>query len=144
MTPVPPTAEPRSLLVVDDEAQLLRLLERVFRRSGFRVLSAGTAAEAERLFGLHRDEIAAVVLDVVLPPEGVEPLLSRLLRMREDLRVVLTSGDELPPALRRRLEALGGVFLRKPFSPREAHRAVRQLIDAPQEGAPGPGSGGTA
>ena len=122
-------AEPVGLLVVDDEPQLLRLMERIFRRQGFRVVSAGTTAEASRLFDFHRDEITAVVLDVILPPEGVEPLLSRLLCMREDLRVVLTSGDELPAALRARLDALGGVFLRKPFSPSEARRAVSRAID---------------
>ena len=52
----------------------------------------------------------------MIPPEGVEPLLSGMLRLRDDVGVVLTSGDELGARLRARLEALGGVFLRKPFS----------------------------
>ncbi len=42
-------------------------------------------------------------------------LLSRTESLRDDVRVVLTSGDELRPESR--FESLGGVILRKPFSP---------------------------
>ncbi len=120
----------RAVLVVDDEPQLLRLLVRVFEKRGFRVFPAADADEAARIFEQHRDEIDAVLLDVVIPPAGVDPLLSRMLGLREDVGVVLTSGDELPPLLRDRLEALGGVFLRKPFAPDAADAAIRKVTVA--------------
>ena len=116
-----------TLLVVDDQPQLRRLLTRLFERRGCRVWSAGDGHEAARLFEEHRDEIDVAVLDVLIPPDGAGALLSRLSGLRDDVGWILTSGAELLPDLRDRLAALGGVFLRKPFSPEEAHAAVRRV-----------------
>lgn len=119
--------EAPTLLVVDDEPQLLRLLVRIFESRGWRVFSASDATQAWTVFEAHHDEIGVVVLDVVIPPDGVDPLLSRILGLREDVGVVLTSGQEVVGALRERLEALGGAFLHKPFSAESAHRAVARV-----------------
>lgn len=123
----PLVPESATLLIVDDEPQILRLLVRAFERHGCRVFSAPDADEAWTLFQAHPDDIAAVLLDVVIPPDGVDPLLSRLLGLREDLGVVLASGDALSEDLAQRLDALGGVFLRKPFSPAAAFDAVARV-----------------
>lgn len=123
-------SSPETLLVVDDERQLLRLLVRVLEKQGFRVLSAVDANEAERLFEDNASEIDAVLLDVVIPPAGVESLLSRILALRDDVGVVLTSGDELDASLGERLEAMGGVFLRKPFSTEAASAALHRAAAA--------------
>ena len=137
-----PVADPSetpapTLLVVDDEPQLLRLLVRVFEKHGSRVLPAESVPEADRVLAAHADEIDALVLDVIVPPAGVDPLLSRMESLRDDVGVVLTSGDELRPVLKRRLEALGGVFLRKPFSPAALLTAVRTAIRGRMQGASG-------
>ncbi len=120
-------SEPVTLLIVDDEPQLLRLLVRFFEKPGCRIFTASDAQEAWTVFETHRDEIDAVLLDVVIPPNGVDPLLSRMLGLREDVGVVLTSGAELDEALRERLDALGGVILLKPFSPDAAHEAIARV-----------------
>jgi DNA-binding NtrC family response regulator len=125
--PESPVEPPQTLLVVDDEPQLLRLLTRIFERRGAVVLAAKDGDEALELFTAHLDEIDVVLLDVVIPPDGVTALLSRMLELREHVGVVLTSGDELPAALGEQLEALGGVFLRKPFSPDSAQAALRRV-----------------
>ncbi len=117
----------RNVLVVDDEPQLLRLLVRVLERRGFGTFQAQDADEAAALFEAHVDEIHAVLLDVVIPPAGVEPLLSRITTLRDDVGIVLASGQELAPSLEERLEALGGVFLRKPFSPEAVEAAVNRV-----------------
>ena len=56
-----------------------------------------------------------------------------MLELRDDLQVILTSGDELPDPLRDRLSACGGVFLRKPFSPKTMVRAVRDALGESKE-----------
>ena len=121
-------AGPRTVLVVDDEPQLLRLLTRALEKRGLRVLGAADGNEALAVLEADASCIDAIVLDVVLPPSGVEPVLSRIDSLGEDVGVVLTSGGELPEGLRARLDALGGVFLRKPFSAVAAHDAVQRLI----------------
>lgn len=129
------TARPdRTALIVDDEDQLLRLMSRVLEKAGIRTLTATTAAEARRLFQEHERELDLLLLDVTLPDgEGAEQLLPEFAARRADARVIVTSGDEPPPALAADLERLGGDFLRKPFVPAELLR----LADAPtRKGAP--------
>lgn len=122
-----------AILVVDDESQLLRLLVRVIERAGYRVFSASDGKEALAVFeDLHR-EIDLAVLDVIIPPSGVEEVLDRMLELRHDLHVIMTSGDEPPDELRDRLRACGGVFLRKPFVPKTVVRAVKNALGEPRE-----------
>ena len=115
------------VLIADDESQLLRLLVRVFEKQGYRVYSALDAGEAWTVFEAHRDEIDVVFLDVLIRPSGVGPLLSRMQAMRDDLGVVLTSGAQLGEDLRANLDASGGVFLYKPFSPATAFEAIDRV-----------------
>lgn len=128
-----PAPDAPCVLVVEDDPQILRLLTRLLERRGFRVLAAADGDRAlELLEGLSAPPDAAF-LDVLIPPAGVDPLLSRIAGLGEDVGVVLNSGDELPPALRDRLEALGGVFLRKPFSPKAAHEALLRVTASAEE-----------
>jgi CheY-like chemotaxis protein len=117
-----------AILVVDDEPQLLRLLVRVLERIGSRVYSAADGDEALAVFAEHRREIGLAVLDVNIPPNGVGTLLERMLELREDLQVIMTSGDALSSELRERLSVCHGVFLRKPFVPKAVLRATRQAL----------------
>ena len=59
-----------SVLVADDDDQLLRLCSRLLTRAGYTVLAAGDGDEALRVFHEHSDELRAVVLDATLPPGG--------------------------------------------------------------------------
>jgi DNA-binding NtrC family response regulator len=122
-----------AILVVDDELQLLQLLIRVLERAGYRVFSAADGAEAISVFRDRHREIGLTVLDVKIPPNPVDEVLASMLALRDDLQVILTSGDELPDLLRDSLSACGGVFLRKPFSPKTMVRAVRDALGESKE-----------
>lgn len=107
---------PRAVLVADDEAILLRLLTRVLERAGYRVLAARDADEALR----HVEEepaLFAAILDATLAPTGIDALLDALGGTPGRPGLIVTSGAALPAATRRRLEALGGRFVSKPFAP---------------------------
>jgi DNA-binding NtrC family response regulator len=113
-------------LIVDDEEQLLRLMERVIQRAGFRTLTASDGDEALRIFRASAAEIDLVLLDVILSPgDGAAELLPKLLGERPELRVILTSGDALPEELEAKLAAIGGQFLRKPFAVKALVRVVQ-------------------
>ena len=127
-----------TILIVDDEPPLLRLLIRVLEREGLRVLSAQDGEAAVELFAEHADEIDVLVLDVIIPPKGAAQVLDAVLERKPDLALVLTSGDRLEPDLRQRLQERGGVFLHKPFLPRLLLRTVREMASA--DGAPAGGN----
>lgn len=106
-----------TVLVADDDEQLLRLLVRLLERDGNRVLSAADSVAALETFHANADQIDLVVLDVGLDPDGIEKPLRVMLEAKPDLSVILASGDQPPDGIQQQLEEIGGVFLRKPFPP---------------------------
>lgn len=115
-----------TILVVDDEPALLRLVVRVLERQSYTTLSAQAGDEAIALFDKHRDDIDGVILDVVIPPNGGGEVLDHIVTSRPDLMVILSSGDEPDPSLAARIRDHGGVFLRKPFLP----KALIELVES--------------
>jgi len=122
-----------TILIVDDEPHLLRLLVRVFEREGFTVLSASAGDEALEHFAAHESEIDALVLDVLIAPGGAGEVLDAVLARRPDIGLVLVSGEQLPAGLASRLDRCGGRFLRKPFLPSDLIHMVSEACP----GAPG-------
>ena len=112
---VTPEAPLAPVLVADDEEQLLHLCGRVLGKRGYEVLSARSGDEAIRIFAGRRKDIRAVVIDATIPPKGAAHVLDKISKMRDDVGVVFTSGDELEAPLRELLLAAEGIFLRKPF-----------------------------
>jgi two-component system cell cycle sensor histidine kinase/response regulator CckA len=119
-----------TILIVDDEPHLLRLLVRVFEREGYTVLSSDTGDKAVDLFLEHEAEIDAMVLDVIIPPRGARDVLENVLARRPDISLVLASGDDPPDDLRKTLEGCGGRFVRKPFLPGNLVATVAELVAA--------------
>lgn len=122
------TAQPdQTVLIVDDEDTILRLMTRALEKENVRVLAAPDAASARALFAAHEGEIDLVVLDVTLADgDGAETLLPEIVARRPKVRVVVASGDEPPEAVAAELPRIGGHFLRKPFVPKELIRLVRE------------------
>jgi two-component system, OmpR family, response regulator len=114
------------LLVVEDDAKVVRALERGFQREGYAVDLARTGDEALRQASTH--DYDAVVLDVMLP--GVDGFsVCRELRRRKRWVPVLmlTARDEVRNRIRG-LDAGADDYLVKPFDFGELLARVRALI----------------
>lgn len=120
----------RSILVVDDDEQLLRLIVRLLERAGHRTRAASSLPVALALFESSTPPIDLALLDVNLTAAGggAAELLPLLQDRAPRLEVVLMSGDALPESLESELRASGGRFLRKPFAP----KALLGLVARPQ------------
>ncbi len=97
-TSVPPRQTPAHtdrpvILLVDDERALREMLRMVLELSGFTVLEAADGTRALAQFGVHRDRIRAILLDVQLPGpfSGVETL-ERIRSLDADVPVLLCTG----------------------------------------------------
>jgi len=120
------SGDPPTLLLVDDEARILSALRRSLRREGWRVLTAGTPAEALRL--LEEEPIDAVLSDHKMPGMSGLEVLEAAARRRPDAARILISGwpDEIPAG---RLEALGILALvPKPWDDAELKRILRRAL----------------
>jgi DNA-binding response OmpR family regulator len=112
-----PGGSVRTVLVVDDEAMLLRLVENVLRRAGFQVLIAATSSEALEAFREDPAAIDAVLIDAGVPPAGAAEVVRSMLALRSGVGVVVSSGGPPSDEIQELLAECGGRFLGKPFEP---------------------------
>lgn len=113
------------ILVVDDDHRLRELLRRFLSDNGFRVSTAGDAAEARaRMGGVAYD---LMVLDVMMPGEsGIE--LTQDLRRTERIPILmLTAMGEAEHRIAG-LESGVDDYLAKPFEPRELLLRIRTIL----------------
>jgi DNA-binding NtrC family response regulator len=114
-----------SMLIVDDEVQMRRLLGSVFSDTGFQIVFASNGTEA--LATLSQTRIDAALVDLVMPGmSGLEVLKEIRSRQPEALVVMMTGRG----GIREAVEAiqLGAVdFLEKPFSPEALQARMMQL-----------------
>jgi CheY-like chemotaxis protein len=79
-----------TILVVDDEPQIVRLFDRILTAGGYIVHTAPSGALAMEV--IHRDRVDLVILDLSMPePDGFE-ILEILRSQRPDLKVLVISG----------------------------------------------------
>jgi DNA-binding NtrC family response regulator len=115
MRPLPPR-KPPTVLVVDDEAGLRRVLERFLERKGYRVLSVGTAEAAYEM--LATDTADALLLDIHLPTmSGLALYLAIVHRWPAlDGHIAIMTGDAEAEEVRAWLDHHRCTVIRKPFN----------------------------
>ncbi|MEX6502437.1 response regulator [Pseudomonas zhanjiangensis] len=131
------TATPR-VLIVDDDPLIRELLSSYLVRDGYDVQCAETAEQAEAL--LAQRPVELVMLDIRLP--GKDGLtLTRELRVRSEVGIILITGrdDEIDRIVG--LECGADDYVVKPFNPRELVSRAKNLVrrvrhaQAPRAGA---------
>lgn len=113
------------ILIVDDDAQMLELMEQLLEREGYKVLLAASSAEALTL--IEREVPDLFIIDLVLPDEDGLALCRRLRRdtRTSALPVVFMTGEDAPYTVAEALAAGGDDYIRKPFVVRELMARLR-------------------
>lgn len=115
-----------TILCVDDDPDTLLVVTRSLSAAGFEVAEARSGPEA--LAWIERHGLPQVaVIDIRMPAmDGLE--LSRRLRQRADLPIVLLTAVDDEPTIVDALEGLADDYMVKPFHPRELAARVRRLV----------------
>nr|WP_281287793.1 response regulator transcription factor [Phreatobacter stygius] len=120
-----PPGRPASVLLVEDDAEISRMLIDVLHASGFRAAAAASAIEMDRSFAA--DEIDLVVLDVMLPGEDGLSICKRL-RGASGIPIIMLT------ALKEDMDRIAGFeigaddYVTKPFNPQELVARIRALL----------------
>ncbi|MBW2696559.1 MAG: PAS domain S-box protein [Deltaproteobacteria bacterium] len=124
-----PHADVRAtVLIIDDEEDVLELATEFLRRAGFDVLAARGGQAGVATVERQGDAIDLVVLDLVMPDLGGEETFRRIRELQAGLPVLLTSGyDEERTVDRFSSEELLG-FLGKPYEPEELIEKVKATL----------------
>lgn len=114
-----------NLLVVDDDQKIRELLAKFLTDHGYRVTSAGNAAEARAQFACHKFDL--LILDVMMPGEtGFE--LTQSLRQTTNVPIIfLTARDEIDDRVQG-LDLGADDYVVKPFDPMELLARVRSHL----------------
>jgi two-component system KDP operon response regulator KdpE len=122
-----------AILLIEDEAQIRRLLRTALESEGHRMLESGTLKDG--MAQLHADSVQLLILDLGLP-DGDGIAFIRELRTQFALPVLVLSARSAEGEKIRALDAGADDYLTKPFSTGELLARVRaQLRRRPAEGA---------
>jgi two-component system cell cycle sensor histidine kinase/response regulator CckA len=117
-----------TVLVVEDEPQVLDLARKGLERRGYTVLTAASPADAIAICREHAGEIHVVVSDVIMPSMNGRDLNARLCEIRPNLRTVFMSGYTANIIADRGLMEDGILFLQKPFTLDALALKVREAL----------------
>ena len=118
-------ASPQTILVVDDEPVILRMLEWNLSRAGYRVLTAIGGAEGLLRAAEHPGHLDLVISDVVMPGLSGPRMIQALGRSRPRTRVLFMSGHTGSEALEEVDDSF--YFLAKPF---RKHTLLAKVAEA--------------
>lgn len=129
------TGEARpTVLVMDDEAVVRRVAERLLRKAGYSVLTAATGEEALERLRQARSEgvfVRAAILDLTVDGgAGGEEVLPRLLALEPRLRSIATSGATESPVIECPTAHGFAASLPKPFRADELFAIVEAVLRA--------------
>jgi PAS domain S-box-containing protein len=118
----------RLVLVAEDEVAVRQATQQMLVRMGYRVVEASDGLQAIELVEQHVEELAVVLLDVIMPRMGGLEAAKRIRRIRPDLPLVFSTGYSDGRELQGELPGEKGVVLSKPYSTVELAACLAKLI----------------
>jgi FixJ family two-component response regulator len=141
--PLRPQEGPYTILVVDDDSDMLCLCAKTLAQDGFNVLQALGSTEAMEICSTHVGDIHIALVDVMLDPPAFQlkteklhcprvhghTLVKGLTAKRKGLRVVMMSAHSLVSLTKNGIDLEGIPFLSKPFSREKMITTIRQQLE---------------
>jgi PAS domain S-box-containing protein len=123
-----PASGNETILLVEDEAAVLRLAKIMLERQGYSVIAATTPGEAIHLAESHSGDIHLLLVDVVMPEMTGRELSELLKASRPALKRLFMSGYTANVIAHQGVLDPGMLFLQKPFSARALAEKVREAL----------------
>jgi CheY-like chemotaxis protein len=126
----PPRGNGETILVVDDEDAVRRVLRSTLERGGYQVLLATNGQEALTLYAEKGTSIAAVVIDMTMPVLGGMPTMRELVKLDSGVRIIAASGIHDNEVIAKSIGPQVRDFLAKPFTAAMLLKAVGRAVSA--------------
>ncbi len=112
-----------TILLVEDEDGVRRVVETMLKRRGYNVLSSASSIDAIAIADRHAGEIDLLITDMVMPGMSGPKMAESLTERRPSLKVLFVSGygDSIG-------SQAGAAFLQKPFSTEDLALKIREVL----------------
>jgi nitrogen-specific signal transduction histidine kinase/CheY-like chemotaxis protein len=120
------------VLLVDDEEMILDVGKAMLTRLGYEVLLAGSGKEALDIYEGSQDNIALIILDMIMPNMSGGETYDGLREQNSDVRVLLSSGYSIDGQATEILNRGCNGFIQKPFTVTALSRKLREILDGKQ------------
>src|SRR3954453_5394216 len=117
----------KTILVVDDEPEVRKLVTAMLIQNGYRVLSADTGENAIRIFK-NNPETDLLLTDVVAPGMSGPMIADQIAELKPDIKVLFMSGYDGTQVVQRYVVEKGYSLLIKPFTVEQLEAKVRDVM----------------
>jgi len=118
-----------TVLLVDDEEMIIDIGTELLKLMGYHVLTAVNGAQALQVYEEKGDEIALVVLDMVMPDMTGGECFDKLRAANSTVKVLLSSGYNVEGQAGKILARGCNGFIQKPFKIEQLSRKIREILD---------------
>ena len=119
--------EKKTILVVDDEAEIRKLVGAMVSQFGYSALTADSGEHALTLYK-NNAPIELLITDVVAPGMSGPMLADRLTELQPDLKVLYISGYDNTHVVQKYVVEKGHALLTKPFTVEEMKKKIRDML----------------
>jgi len=122
-----------TILVVEDDDAVRRMVREFLKISGYTVLEARSGADAIQFVERGDQTINLVLTDVLMPGMKGRELVERLAELRSGIKVLYMSAYTEDAAINIGVLSPGTAFIEKPFSPDDLANKVREVLSANED-----------
>lgn len=120
-----------TIMVVDDEINIVTMASRILTELGYQVIIATSGREALKLSDQQSDKIDMILADIVMPEINGTDLVRLLRKKRPNLKALYMSGYATNAAIKIGKLKPDTAFLRKPFNPETLTHCIRKVLETP-------------
>ncbi|HEX6625463.1 MAG TPA: response regulator, partial [Pyrinomonadaceae bacterium] len=121
------------VLVVDDEEAIRQITKGTLETFNYRVLVASDGTEAVALYAQHREEVAVVLTDMMMPYMDGPATIRALQKMNPRVRVIAASGLSVGDKAAEAAAVGAHAFLAKPYTAEKLLKALAEILRAPEK-----------
>jgi two-component system cell cycle sensor histidine kinase/response regulator CckA len=119
----------KTILVIDDEPEIRKLVGAMVTQFGYAVLTADSGEHALTLYRNHKGHIEMLIADVVAPGMSGPMLADKLTAMQPDLKVLYISGYDNTHVVQKYVVEKGHALLSKPFTLEQLKTKMAELLE---------------
>jgi two-component system cell cycle sensor histidine kinase/response regulator CckA len=125
-----PPEDKKTILVVDDEPEIRKLVGAMVGQFGYTAVTADSGEHALTVYKNQRSPLTLLITDVVQPGMSGPMLADKLTALQPDLKVLYISGYDNTHLVQKYVVEKGHALLAKPFTVEELKDKMRELLPA--------------